>query len=67
MHAFKEFDKVRHKYYKWEGIIDAITPQRKIRVKLFKGGYEWVYPSEIELCSAQQEKVNPKTDIRFFG
>jgi len=67
VYSFKEFDKVRHKYDRWEGFIDTITPHGKIRVKKINGGYEWVYPNDIELCNSQHEKVSRKTDIRFFG
>lgn len=46
--TFKMFDKVKHKYGLWDGlgVIDAITPQGKICVKL-PNTYEWCYPNEL--------------------
>lgn len=55
---FKILDKVKGKYTfdNWDGYIDAITPQGKIRVKV-KEGYKWVNECDIEYSDGSK---NPK-------
>lgn len=61
---FKIGDKVKHKYDKWIGIVDAITPQERIRVRLL-GTYEWVDKSELEFAEDQIKKDEPKNKSRL--
>ena len=57
----KLFDKVKSKYAHWEGYIDAILPDGRMRIKT-TDGYEWVSPREVLPIDAEEPK--PQKDIR---
>lgn len=60
---FKILDKVKSKYDSWEGYIDTVTPQGRIRVKL-ADTYKWVESREIILKGSDNNK-NQKKSIKL--
>jgi hypothetical protein len=64
---FKLYHKVIDINGEWEGYIDAINKQGKIRVKT-PSGYQWVFPFQITHKKEYKkpEAINKKTDLRFF-
>jgi hypothetical protein len=74
---FKLFDKVRNKYTKAEGYIDAMPGGGTYRIKIKCGSeyvYEWCYEYELEHINeqpAEEEKPSKtqktKTDLRYLG
>lgn len=70
MNDFTLYGEVADKYYdEWDGVIDTIAPNGKIRVKT-SYGYEWVYPRQLKHGKAMRNVINrykSGTDLRFFG
>jgi hypothetical protein len=75
---FKLHDKVRNKYTKVEGYIDAIPGGDRYRVRT-KDGYEWMQWHELEfninktveskedMSEAINKIAKKKTDLRYLG
>jgi hypothetical protein len=65
MDDFKMYDQVVDIAGEWEGYIDTINKQGKIRVKTLKG-HEWVFPFQIKHKSKTSVVTEKKNDLRFF-
>ncbi len=61
----KLFDKVKSKYAHWEGYIDAVLPNGRLRVRTTDGNYEWASPSEVLAIDEVERKTQEDLRGRF--